>query len=54
MAARELGGLSLEEALRLVMIYAEREPAKFERTALRWHTRFITEKSPSLLKAQIA
>jgi hypothetical protein len=34
MAARDLGQLSLEEALRLVVLYAEAEPTKFERAAL--------------------
>ena len=34
--------------------YTEAEPAKFERAALRWHARFVTESSPSLLRAQIA
>ena len=27
---------------------------KFVRAALRWHARFVTEASPSLLRAQIA
>jgi hypothetical protein len=27
---------------------------KFERAALRWHARFMTETSPSFLQAQIA
>ena len=35
-AARELGALSLGEALELVVLYAEVEPAKFERAAVRW------------------
>ena len=35
-------------------LYAEAEPAKFERAALRWHARFVTASSPSLLRAQIA
>ena len=30
--------------------YTEAEPAKFERAALRWHARFVTESSPSLLR----
>ena len=34
--ARELGRLTLEEALRLLLLYAEKEPVKFERAALRW------------------
>jgi hypothetical protein len=46
--------LTLGEALELVCLYAEAEPAKLERAALRWHTRFVAEKSPSLLRAQIA
>ena len=53
--ARELGRLTLEEALRLVLLYAEREPARFERAALRWVARYLTEsKNVSLLKAQLA
>lgn len=35
-------------------LYAEEEPAKFERAALRWHPRFVSEAAPSLLRAQIA
>jgi hypothetical protein len=54
LAAREAGNLSLAEALQLVCLYAETEPAKFERAALRWHARFVSEAAPSLLKAQIA
>jgi hypothetical protein len=41
-------------ALELVCLYAEAEPAKFERAAVRWHARFLTESAPSLLRAQIA
>jgi hypothetical protein len=51
--ARELGSLTLEEALRLVFLYAEKEPIKFERAALRWLARYVTEgKAVSLHKAQ--
>jgi hypothetical protein len=35
LAARECGNLTLAEALELVCLYAEVEPAKFERAALR-------------------
>jgi hypothetical protein len=52
-AAREAGNLTLTEALQLVCLYAEADPAKFERAALRWHARFVTETAPSLLKAQL-
>lgn len=34
-AARECGSLTLAEALELVCLYAEAEPAKFEKAALR-------------------
>jgi hypothetical protein len=54
-AARQLGRLSLEHALRLLFLYAEKEPIKFERAALRWLARYVTEgKAVSLLKAQMA
>jgi hypothetical protein len=53
--ARELGQLSLEEALQLVLLYAAYEPAKLERAALRWFGRCLDEgKAVSLLKAQLA
>ena len=52
--AREVGNLTLDEALLLVFLYAEKEPIKFERAALRWHARYVTECSPPLLRAQIA
>jgi len=54
LAAREAGNLSLGEALDLVVLYAEVEPRKFEKAAVRWLARYVTEKKPSLLDAQIA
>ena len=54
LAAREAGNLTLAEALELVCLYAEAEPAKFEKAALRWLARYVTERSASLLRAQIA
>jgi hypothetical protein len=53
-AARECGSLTLAEALDLVCLYAEAEPAKYERAAIRWLARYVTEAGPSLLDAQIA
>jgi hypothetical protein len=47
-AARELPNLPLEDALQLVHLYAERESPKFERAALRWLERYLTERSPRL------
>jgi hypothetical protein len=56
LAARELDSpLRLADALRLVLLYADVEPEKFERAALRWLGRYVTEgKAVSLLKAQVA
>lgn len=54
-SAREIGHLTLEEALRLLFLYAEHEPVKYERAALRWLARYLGEgKDVSLLKAQLA
>jgi len=47
-AARELPNLSLEDALQLVHLYAERGSPKYERAALRWLERYLTEGSPTL------
>ena len=47
-AARELPNLPLEDALRLVHLYAERGSPKYEKAALRWLERFLTESSPRL------
>ena len=47
-AARELPSLPLEDALRLVHLYAERGSPKYERAALRWLERYLTEGSPRL------
>jgi hypothetical protein len=48
MAARELGRLSLEDALSLCVLIADRDPPRFERAALRWLERLIAERRPSL------
>jgi hypothetical protein len=53
-AARQLGQLTLENALGLLFVYAEKEPIKYERAPLRWVARYVTEgKAVSLLKAQL-
>lgn len=36
------------------VLYAEAEPEKFEKGALRWLARYVSEAKPSLLEAQIA
>jgi hypothetical protein len=52
---REVGQLTLEEALKLVFLYAEKDPRRFDRAAVRWLARYVTEgKAVSLLKAQLA
>lgn len=48
-AARELSHLTLEDALQLVHLYAERGSPKYEKAALRWLERYLTEGSPRLL-----
>jgi hypothetical protein len=46
-AARELPNLSLEDALQLVKLYAERGSPKYEKAAIRWLERYLTEGSPT-------
>jgi hypothetical protein len=53
--AREVPNLTLEEALRLLFLYAEKDPARFDRAALRWLDLYLAKgKAVSLLKAQLA
>jgi hypothetical protein len=47
-AARELPNLPLEDVLQLVHLYAERGSPKFEKAALRWVGRSLTESEPRL------
>jgi hypothetical protein len=47
-AARELPNLALEDALQLVHLYAERGSPKYERAAMRWLERYLTEGTPRL------
>lgn len=50
-AARELSNLSLEDALQLVHLYAERGSPKYERAAMRWLERYLlAERSPTLAR----
>ena len=54
-AARQMPTLTLDNALRLLFLYAERDPLKYDRAALRWLARYVAEgKAVSLLKAQLA
>jgi hypothetical protein len=45
MAAREMGGLSLADALSLCELLATVDPARYERAALRWLQKFIPRSS---------
>jgi hypothetical protein len=42
-AASEIQVIGLVEALELTLLLADRDPAKYERAALRWHARFMRE-----------
>jgi hypothetical protein len=53
-AARELGNLTLADALSLCELLAARDPQRFERAARRWLQRFIEERSPSLPELALA
>jgi hypothetical protein len=49
-SAREIGKLTLEEALRLLFLYAEKDPVRYERAALRWLSRYLAEGKAVRLK----
>jgi hypothetical protein len=54
MAAREMGGLSLLDALLLCELLAKAEPKRYERAALRWLERFMEERLPPLAEVALA
>jgi hypothetical protein len=54
MAARELGGLNLAEALDLTLFMRETDRWRYERAALRWLERFIEERRPTLSEIALA
>ena len=47
-AAREMPKLSLEDALQLVHLNVERGSPKYERAAMRWLERYLSEGEPRL------
>jgi hypothetical protein len=51
-AASALEHVGLAEALELTLLLAKGTPEKYERAALRWHTRFVRETRASLVEAQ--
>ena len=50
-AAKEMGGLSLIDALDYLVLLAEVRPDRFDRAAVRWHGRLETE-APTLMFAE--
>ena len=54
MAAREMGGLNLAEALNLTFLIREQARNRYERAALRWLERFIQEREPTLTELALA
>jgi hypothetical protein len=42
-AALEAGRLGLADALALTLLYRDQDPARYERAAVRWHSRFCAE-----------
>ena len=52
MAGREMGGLSLADAL--CELLAKTDPARHERAALRWLHRFIDERLPPITEVALA
>jgi hypothetical protein len=55
MSLRELGSVSLEDALAYLDLLAEQKPEKLERAAVRWHCRLETEATfLSLGESQLA
>jgi hypothetical protein len=54
MAAREMGGLSLDDALSLCELMAGLDPERYERAALRWLQRFMDERLPPLAEVALA
>jgi hypothetical protein len=54
MAAREMGGMSLADALALCELLAAVDPKRYERAALRWLQRFIDERLPPLAEMALA
>jgi hypothetical protein len=51
LAAREMGGLGLHEALDLCVLIAEAKPERYARAAIRWHGRLELE-APTLTLAE--
>ncbi len=53
-AARELGHLSLADALDLTLLIGEKDPRRYPRAARRWLERFVVETQAPLELVQLA
>ncbi len=52
--AAELPKVQLADALALLLLARDLEPARFDRVASRWHARLCTERQLSASEAQLA
>ena len=52
--ARELGRISLAEALELTILIARKEPRRLPRVAVRWLERYLHECEPTLTHVGLA
>ena len=52
--ARELGRISLAEALELTILIARKEPKRLPRVAVRWLDRYLQECEPTLAQVGLA
>jgi hypothetical protein len=46
--AREIGRVTIVEALELTALIAEKEPSRHGRFAVRWLTRYLQEQDPTI------
>lgn len=53
LAARELGCVPLEDALALLLLYAEHDPAKLEPAGRKWLRRALAERTLAVAEAQL-
>ena len=52
--ARELGLISLAEALELTILIGKKEPKRLPRVAVRWLERYLQECQPTLAQTALA
>ncbi len=52
--ARELGRISLAEALELTILIAKKEPRRLPKVAVRWLERYLAECEPALSNVALA